>query len=573
MYLDVFTISALVDEFLDVLVGGRIQDVIDVDESGIGLEIYANRKRHYLYLSADNIRPRVHLVGDKLRRGLQRPTQLGLVMRRFVEGGVVTHVSQPDWERILIINVQGEQGDVEIIIEPMERRANVLLIQNGKIIDCLRRVGPDDNRYRLSLPAHEYVPPPPQTNKHNPFTATLDDLVGFFEQTTDPKRKTFQVLSGNLLGFSPLLAKEIVFRADGDIKQKATNADPDSLFDVMQKIFEPLKQREWNAGIADSDGFVEAYSVYPLEYLSGWKPIDTVSEAMTAFYSTPVGEDAYNNAKKPVQKAIEEAKLKLGAKLASLENSLKDDAEREQLRQSGELILAYQYSLEDGQTELKAQYNVDAPELVISLNPKLSPLDNAQRYFSKYNKAKRALDDVPSLVRETKNDLVFVEQLEMDLEIASNWPDIDDVRQALQSKGYWQGKPAKRIGGSGQSAPTRVVTPDGYVIWIGRNSRQNEIVTFKKSNSEDFWLHARQVAGAHVIIKNDGRHIPDDVIEEAASIAAYYSKRRSDGKVPVDVTRIKYVKKIKGAGQGMVTYRNERTLTVEPRNETSFEHA
>ena len=549
MYLDAFTISALVDEFLDVLVGGRIQDVIDVDESGIGLEIYANRKRHYLYLSADNTRPRVHLVGDKLRRGLQRPTQLGLVMRRFVEGGVVTHVSQPDWERILIIDVQGEQGDVEIIIEPMERRANVLLIQNGKIIDCLRRVGPDDNRYRLSLPAHEYVPPPPQTNKHNPFTVTLDDMVGFFEQTTDGKRKSFQVLSGNLLGFSPLLAKEIVFRSEGNIKQKAIDADPDSLFDVMQKMLEPLKQREWNTGIVDSDGLVEAYSVYPIEYLSGWKPIDTVSEAMTSFYSAPVGEDAYNNAKKPVQKAIEEAKLKLGAKLTSLESSLKDDSEREQLRQSGELILAYQYSLEDGQTELKAQYDMDAPELIISLDPKLSPLDNAQRYFSKYNKAKRALDDVPTLVQETKNELVFVEQLEMDLEIASNWPDIDDVRQALQAKGHWQGKPAKRIGGSGQSAPTRVVTPDGYVIWIGRNSRQNEIVTFKKSNSEDFWLHARQVAGAHVIIKNDGRRIPDDVIEEAASIAAYYSKRRNDGKVPVDVIGSSMSKRSRGLGK------------------------
>lgn len=567
MYLDVFTISALVDQLMDTIVGGRVQDSIDVDATGLGLEIYANRKRHYLYMNADQAVPRIHLVQDKLRRGRERPTQLGLLFRRYVEGGRVVHISQPHWERILHIEVEGAEGSVEIIAEPMERRSNILLVQNGVILDCMRRVGPQENRHRLSLPAHEYMPPPAQTDKRDPLLISVKDMIGFVAQAADSKRKTFQILTSHLLGMSPLLAREIVFRSGADIAQKAPDAIPESLFASLRQVVDPLGQRMWEPGVAETDGVIAAFSVYPLEHLSGWQPTETVSQALAAYFGVPIGDDAYNAAKGPARKAIEEGKKKMGAKLASLERALTDDSEREILRKSGELILAYQYTLQEGQTELLAQYDIGEDEMTIALDPTLSPLDNAQRYFNKYNKAKRALEDVPQLVEETKTELSYLAQLETDLELASNWPEIGDVQQALQSRGYWQGKSARKIGGSGNSAPIRIVTREGYIIWIGRNSRQNDNVTFKKAKSDDYWLHARDVPGSHVVIRFDGRRIPDSVIEQAASIAAYYSARRSDGSVPVDVTRCKYVKKIKGAAQGMVTYRNENTLVVVPRSE------
>ncbi len=570
MYLDVFTLSALVDEFMDTLVGGRIQDTIDVDENGIGLEIYANRKRHYLYMSADKSLPRIHLTADKLRRGLTRPTQLGLMFRRYVEGGLVTHVSQPAWERIIHLEIQHEAGDFEIIVEPMERRSNILLLRDNVILDCMRRVGPEDNRYRLSLPNHEYVPPPPQTTRRDPTKVTTDDMMVFFEETENRKRKAFQVLTGNLLGVSPMLAREVVFRASGHANAKAFDVDSDAIFKHLSEIVHGLSQREWQPGVAETEDGVAGFSVYPVTYLDGWHPVKDVSIAIAMYFGAPTGEDAYTAAKTPLYKGLKEARGRLRGKLASLEESLKDDTEREQLRQSGELILAYQYSLADGQTELRAQYDPALPELVVKLNPKLSPLDNAQKYFTKYNKAKRALEDVPQLVAQTRNELEYLNQLESDLDNAKNWPDIDEVQQALQAGGYWQGKRVRRTGG-GQSAPIRVVTKDGYVIWIGRNSRQNEIVTFKKANGEDLWLHARDVPGSHVIIKNDGRTIPENVIEQAASLAAYYSKLRGELNASVDMTRVKYVKKIKGAGQGMVTYRNEQNMTVRPLNERDFE--
>lgn len=570
MYLDVFTLSSLVDEFMDVLVGGRVQDSIDVDHTGIGLEIYAHHHRRYLYLSADQQTPRVHLVEDKLRRGITKPTQLGLLFRRFVEGGSLLHISQPPWERIIQIDVEGPEGEVTIIVEPMERRSNILLVQNGIILDCMRRVGPEENRYRLSLPNHEYMLPPPQVGKHDPFTFTPEDMYGIFEQNDDPKRKTQQLLTSRILGVSPLLAKEVIYRAGGEVNQKASEADSDTLLDVLREIVTPLGRREWQPGTVETDEGIEAFSVYPLKSIPGWRQVETVSEALSLYYGAPTGEDAYNAAKEPVQMAIRDTQAKLRAKLASLERSMTDDSERETLRQSGELILAYQYALTLGQTELRAQYDFDQPELVIAIDPKLSPLENAQHYFERYNKAKRALDDVPDLIEDTRNELNYLSQLEMDLQLASNWPEIDEVQQVLQAKGYWKGKRAGKIGG-GKSAPLRIATKDGFIIWVGRNSRQNEIVTFDKGGGQDLWLHAHDVPGAHVVIRFDGREIPSAIVEKAAAVAAYYSAHRSEGKAIVDVTHCRYVKKIKGAGPGMVTYRNETTLTVVPRSEEIFE--
>lgn len=567
MYLDALTLSALVDEFLDVLVGGRVQDTLDVHEDALGLEVYANHRRQYLYMSADHQTPRVHLVGEKMRRGLAKPSQMGMLFRRYVEGGLITHVSQPAWERIIHLDVQGPEGDVVIVVEPMERRSNILLLRDGIIMDCMRRVGPEDNRYRLSLPSHEYVPPPPQVGKLSPFTLSPESLQGIFEQNDDPKRKTQQLLSTRLLGVSPLLSREILFRAGVPAEQKAKDADPEPLYIVLKALMSDLSHREWRPGIVEDDNGIQAFSVYPIESMPGWHPVEQVSIAVAAYYGAPVGNEAYTAGKSPVLEAIHEAQAKVRGKLASLERSLVDDAGREVLRKSGELILAYQYTISQGQTELCAFYDPDEPELNIPLDSTLTPLENAQRYFSRYDKAKRALDDVPGMVEDTKADLAFLDQLSTDLEMAVNWPDIDEVQLALQSKGYWRGKQVSRAGGANRSAPIKISTTEGYTIWIGRNSRQNEMVTFDKARGDDFWLHAHDVPGSHVIVKYDGRTIPDHVLNRAASVAAYYSSKRGEAKVLVDVTRCKYVRKIKGAGPGMVTYRNEEPRTVVPQNE------
>jgi predicted ribosome quality control (RQC) complex YloA/Tae2 family protein len=564
MYLDAYTLSALTDEFLDTLVGGRIQDVLDVDETAVGLEVYAARKRRYLYISADPNTPRIHFVEERLRRGLPKPTPLGLLLRRHIEGGSVAHVSQPSWERILQIDIDGNEGAVTLIIEPMERRSNILLVQDGIVLDCMRRVRPGENRARVSMPGQPYMLPPAQVGKFAPTDVSASQLQDWLATEQDPKRKTHQVLTVKLLGFSPLLAKEVVHRACGHSEQLAATAEVQPLYDALVSVISPLSRRQWQPGIAENDGRVTAFSVYALHAQTGWHEVESLSAALLAYYGAPVGEHAYDRAKEPVREALTEAQTKVSARLNSLRRSMTDDSEREVLRQSGELILAYQYALAPEQAELRAQYVADQPEMVIKLDPQLSPLENAQRYFEKYNKAKRALDDVPRLIEENEAELAYLQQLGVDLDLAGSYPDIDEVQQALQRAGYWRGT-AQRVPGGQKSAPLRVVTADGYVLWVGRNSRQNEQVTFDKGSPLDTWLHVRDVPGAHVIIKSDGRAIPEAIVERAAGLAAYFSPLRGEGKAPVDVTQRIHVRKIKGAAPGMVTYRNERTIMVMPR--------
>lgn len=569
MSFDVFTISALVDEFTDTLVGGRVQDVIDVDELGLGLEIYAHRKRHYLYASADANHPRVYLAGDKLRRGLMKPTQLGLLCRRVVETGIVTCVSQPEWERLLRFEIAGPEGDVSLVVELMPRRANVLLLRAGVILDCLKRVGPGENRYRLSLPNHDYVPPPPIRGQLPPADVSLESLTNIMDTVDKPSLQMRRALPGRILGMSPLLAKEIVFRASRRPDAKVQDCDPHALLDALQVLVTPLLRRQWQPGIGYETGVAVEFAAFPVSFLD-WQARPSMSAAINEFYGLLGSADAYDEAKKPVRIAIDGARAKLTAKLASLKQGLRDEGEMRALKQSGELILAYQSALDEGQELLHAHYEPDEPALSIRLDPELSAIENAQRYFRRYEKAKAARQAIPSLIAETTTELAFMAQLESDLASASNWPEVDDVIQILQDRGHWQGKKRVRIGGGGRQGPLRVVSRDGYVLWIGRNSRQNENLTFKTAKSQDLWLHARGVPGAHVVIRNDGRRITDRLIREAAAVAAHYSQRRSDQRVAVDYTRVKFVKAIKGAGPGMVTYRNERTVSVEPRDETAL---
>ncbi|PJF31496.1 MAG: hypothetical protein CUN51_03980 [Candidatus Thermofonsia Clade 1 bacterium] len=562
MNFDVFTIAAVTAELNDRLRGGRVQDTLELGDDAIGLEIYSQQTRHYLYLSAHPQSARLHLVPERLRRGVENPSPLGLMLRRYVEGSRFISATQPAWERVVHLAFAGSEGEFTLIAEPMERRSNLLLVQNGQILDCIRRVGADENRVRVSLPAHPYVPPPPQTLKRDPMTLTLTLLADLLD--AEPSKLVWRLLTEKLLGFSPMLAKETAFRAAGRLDCRAADCSARALLAEIQGLIGALVAGQFAPHICEQEGQVVAYAAYPITHLPNAQPVESISAALNAFHGAPIGEAAYANAKKPVQAQLTEAIERVSRRLEALKRSQRDETERERLRQCGELILAYQYQIARGQTTFSARYDFDAPPLEIALDPTLTPLENAQRYFEQYEKAKRAAAELPSLIAATERELDFLRQLETDLALAANYPEIGEVQDALQANGYWRGAPSARPR-SGKSAPLKVSTPEGFVIWVGRNARQNEEVTFTKGSADDLWLHARGVPGAHVIIKSGGRAVPQTVLERAASLAAYYSASRNEAYVPVDVTERRYVRKIKGGKAGMVTYRNESTLNVPPR--------
>lgn len=549
MYFDYFTAAALIDEFNTVLAGGRIQDIVEIDDLALGFEIYNNHQRHYLYMSADPERARVHLTEGKLRRGMTTPSPLGLLLRRYIEGARIESVHQPPWERIVMFDLVAAEGEYALVVEPIERRANIVLVEAGTIRECIRRVGADENRVRQLLPGQVYMAPPPQA-KIDPLHVTLDDLKQALDN--DIGAKVPQALTRAIHGLSPLLAREIAFQATGQANPLAADVSAHDLLPVLQRLVQPLIDGVWQPGFTEDAGEITAYSPYQVTHKVGWQPAATMSAALEKFYGAVSGEEAYEAAKKPIRKQVIEARKRLRGKLYSLQQQTRDDREVEALRQSGELILAYQYQMKKGDTLLEAQYDPEGDPLKIKLDPLLNAVDNAKKYFEKYDKAKRSRAAVPEMIATVENDLDYLDQLDADLDIATNWPEIGEVQEALQTAGYWRGQKVKATAGSGKSAPYKVTADDGTLIWVGRNSRQNEQVTFEKGSPEDIWMHARGVPGSHVIVKTFGRRIDEATLRYAAGLAAYYSKARHAGKVEVIVTERKQVRKVKGGKPGMV---------------------
>lgn len=564
MSIDTFATSALADEFNERLVGGRIQDTVELDRETFGLEIYAHQQRQYLLLSANNQQPRAMTAPDKLRRGVQKPSTLGLLFRNRIEGMHLQAVRQPLWERILIFDLISGDSELQVIIELIERRANLILVENDVILDCARRIGPKDNRYRIILPRHDYVPPPPQENKIAPDTLNPRVIDRLLQK--DPTQKAWSALVKGILGFSPTVAKEVVFRAYHKLNITAADANPYNLNAALESFLPKLLRHDWQTGLVmDKETELPKWiGVFPLTHLGEWQPTETISEAINEYYGSLEGSAAYDAARIPIRKQLNDAREKVSRKLASLERELVDQTEIEFLRQAGELLLAYQYTLAPKQEELIAQYDPEGEPLTIKLDTSISPLENAQNYFDRYDRKKRAFAQLPARIKEVKGELEYLDQLDADLTMAENWDDIGEVQQTLQKNGYWRGKTYGQPGG-GKSAPIKVSTDEGFVIWIGRNSRQNNIVTFEKSDPYDIWLHARDVPGAHVVIKTQGRDVPVEIMERAASWAAYYSKLRDEAKALVQVAECRHVRKLKGGNLGQVLIRQEMDgIVVKP---------
>lgn len=563
MYVDAVTVAAVADELKQRVVGGRVQDVVEVEEQAIGLEIYTHGERHYLLASANAETARCHLVPSRLRRGVERPSPLGLLLKKYVEGARLVAVHQPPWERVLHLDFSSPEGETRLIVEMMGNRSNIILTVGDEILDSIKRVGPSQNRYRVILPGRPYMPPPP-LGKALPEQVTPSTLGNLLRQ--NPDAPAWRVLVDHIAGISPLFAREIVHFASGDAEAPAFDVAADMVHAAFAQHIAEVQRGEWSPCVvpaAEGNGY-RAFAAYRLTHLEGWQAVESISAAMVAYFGAPIGEDAYVPAKRQVQSQIEEALARVRRKIEALERELSSAEEIETLRKKGELLLAYGPTLKRGQRILHAQYDPEEPMLEIEVDPSLTPVENARRYFEQYEKAKRAAADIPALLARARQETAYLEQLATDLQLAENWPEIDAVRESLQESGHWRGAHVRGPRG-GKSGIRRLVTDEGFVILIGRNAAQNHTLVTERSAPSDLWLHARDLPGGHVIIKNDGRSIPDKVVQRAAELAAYYSAGRQDAAVEVVITERRYVRPLKGGRPGMVTYRNERTLLVAPR--------
>jgi len=603
MNFDTITIASIHTELSQILIGGRVQQAVLPDEWSVGLEIFANQERHNLYLSAHAQLGRVHLVSHKLRRGVEVHTPLLLLLRKYVRGGRLVNIEQPDpIERILHFQFDHtEHGVTTLVLEVIGRQSNILLLDPGKIImDAVRRSEAKtlrDGTVKLPVrPGQQYKAPLPQ-DKLSPCTLTEPQQRQGFQQQlqaltqeNDGKQKLWRAIVQIVAGCSPTLAREIAWRAAGDEEAFARDLETDAIIEAIEEVWSPLSSGAWSPGLimarpdpgnlADDTSADDAqtslravgFTAYPAHVLGTYIPVTSMSQALEQFYSQKQtsqseqtsGSDSYLAQRNTIASLLRKAVARTERLLAKLAEDEPTPGEADELRMQAEWLLALSSQIEANQSILEVDVGTEQ-KLEIKLDPKLKPVEQAQRMFKRASKLERAAEFIPKRRAKLQTDLNFLEQLSVDLTLAENQPEIVAVREELRKMGLLssqQAKPSKMKQQNRASQPIRYRSVSGIPILVGRNARQNEIVTFKMATGDDMWLHVRDVPGSHVVIRNGGQAVDEQTLETAAQLAAYYSKKRGEKSVPVAVTSRRFVTRVPGGRAGQVYMRNEQTVTV-----------
>lgn len=569
MNLDALTLAAIRDEIMAHCAEGRVQRVVQTSELAIGLEIYGGH-RYQLLIDAQPQNPCVLLTEDKLRRGVEKPSPLGLLLAKYVRGARLLDVVQPTLERVLQFVFAHPEGQTRLICEIMGRYSNIVLVDaDGTIMEAIKRVPPSINRYRSILPQHLYVAPPPQ-EKEAPLGLTRERLGRVLADS--PDRPVWRRLVSGIMGISPTLAREVVYRATGEVDPQGP-LDADSIVNLLQTLFDllsPIEDHRWSPTVAYRDGRAVACAPYELTHLDEPELVESMSEAVRRVQDAVTPFDAYNQVRQRLRALVDEQLSRQRSKLHSLRESLVPAAEIERLQAQGNAILAMGWSVQPGQSELVIDPNLfgmraladGSNEMRIPLDPDLSPSENAQKLFRAYRRQKSAAEQVPGHIAATELEVAYLRQLCTEIDMAENRPALDEVERELHEAGYVARK--RKKGSTTKSTLLTQRAPDGTLIFIGRNSLQNDEVTFRRSAPDDLWLHAHGVPGSHVIVKCGGHPVAAETLTLAARLAAHYSASAAKGRVQVDYAERRYVRHIKGAHAGMVTYTHEETITVSP---------
>ncbi len=556
---DAWTAAAVVAELLGAIIPGRVQGVLQTDTRSYALEIYARGKRHYLLLSADPKLATAQLWPEKLRRGNDAPSPLLLQMRKRLRGAALLSVEQPPFERLLFFSFEHpQQGKSVLMAEVMGRHSNLLLLNGEKrILTAVKQVGPGRNRWRSTLPGAIYTPPPPLQHPL-PWQLNAEMVSRWIAEAPDVP--FWRLLVQNASGVSPLFAQEISCRSAGRETALAKEVASEKVIAVLTALLDRWSNNRWQPTIAVAGDRVLAAAPYPLDCAEETAPLPSMSLALARWRQSLGAGDPYRAQRGAVAGEIAVVRRRLTRLQGNLQQEIAAKGEMQRWRLMGDWLLASASRVKAGQKELPVE--TEQGPLIIPLEPTLSPVENAQRYYRRYRKAKRALEVVPPHLRQVQRDLAYLDQLSVDLQEAENAPQIAGVEQALAAMSGYK-RPRKIT--PDHSGPRQFHTAEGYVVWVGRNARQNEMVTFHQASPDDTWFHARNLPGAHVVLRNGGRPVTPETRQQVADLAAHFSSGRGEALVEVQTCRVRDVKRMPGGHPGQVILRREEVLSARPR--------
>ncbi len=599
---DILTVAAVADELSGTIMDGRIQKVGMLSRMSLGFEVYAERKRWHFLASAENDDPRVLLLDRQPSFDTQLVTPLLLLLRKYVRGGTVVGIEQPPLDRVVRLSIAKRLGShndpaelndevspededdpdglegatfVHLVIEIMGRHSNIMLVDDeGRIMESVKRVTTAMSRVRPIAPRTRYTEPP-AGDRLDPRRFTSAECESLFAAER-PGLKMASLLPSRLRSVSPQMAREIAYRVTGNIDAAIGSRDADMAASVARetrRLLEPLLTSAWNPEIyRDDDGEVVAYSAIPMEHLRHSlqaEPVESISRAaeLSADDGSAATPGKHSQRRLRLMQTIESARGRLDARLTSLQVEEAKSGETEKLRRWGELIYGYIWMIKPGDNRLEVEGEN------VPLDPGLSAKANATAYFEQYRKAQSAGEHVPAMIATVEVELAYLDQVLIQASQAETFQELEEIaiewESHQRSRGDGPRGVAKRKPRSSAPRRTRAAMDQhGNAIYVGRNGPENDRVTFDIAGPNDTWLHARGIPGSHVIIRwsNPSGFEDEATIDVAAALAAFFSASRESGSVEVDITRRRFVRKIKGAGPGMVTYRNERTIRVKPNN-------
>lgn len=597
MALDGIVIADIVHDMREKLVGGRILKIQQPEKDELIITV-KNYDQYRLFISADASLPLIYLASGKKEAPMTAPN-FCMLLRKHIGTAKIVDIYQPEFERVVVFDLEhlDEMGDLcrkKLIVEIMGKHSNIIFTdENNTIIDSIKHISAAVSSVREVLPGRDYFITK-TLEKYNPLE--ISEEV-FIEKICGTPQALTKAVYMNLTGFSPVMANELIFRAGLEPETNASELTPDiavHLFRCFERMMDDVKNGVFSPCIVYKCGS-EAEEREPVEFAalplsvysgnSGMEQVDypDISSVLEEYYAKKNLMTRMKQKSTDLRHLVGNAVERAVKKYDLQKKQLEDTQKRDKFKLYGELLTTFGYGVEEGAKEVTVNNYYTNEDITIPLDEQLSAIDNAKKYYDRYSKLKRTFDAVSVQLEQTEEELEHLDSIKVALDIATCDEDLNAIKNELIEFGYIKGHfgklkgPAPKNGKNGKagkngygggsrekSRPFHYVTEDGFHIYVGKNNYQNDELTFKFANGGDWWFHAKKNAGSHVIVKTEGKELPDRVYEQAAALAAYYSKAKDGQKVDVDYLERKNVKKPNGAKPGFVVYYTNYSMTVKP---------
>ena len=573
MAFDGIVIANLVKDLNDKIVSGRISKIAQPEKDELLLTIKGNRENFRLLISANASLPLLYFTETNKPSPLTAPN-FCMLLRKHIANGRIVSVSQPGLERIVRIEIEhlDEMGDLKrkfLIVELMGKHSNIIFCDDeNKILDSIKHISAQVSSVREVLPGREYFIPH-AGEKKNPLTITEEEFKELIGKTPQNLSKA---LYTDLTGLSPTVSAELCHLAslDGDISAKDfSDSELTHLYHAFTWIMDDVRQGNFTPNIIYQKEKPVEFASIPLSMFSGgdYRSVSfpSISALLERYYAERNTVSRIHQKSTDLRKILTNSLERSYKKRDLQQKQIKDTEKREKFRIYGELLNTYGYGIQEGEKSFRCLNYYDNTEITIPLDPTLSAQENAVRYFDKYNKQKRTFEATSRQLEQTEAEIEHLESISTFLDIARKEEDLAQIKEELTEYGYIKrhfsgGKKQKKA----VNRPFHYLSSDGFHIYVGKNNYQNEELTFKLASGNDWWFHAKGIPGSHVIVKTEGKELPDRVFEEAGALAAYYSRGRGQDKVEIDYIQKKNLKKVPGAAPGFVVYHTNYSLVAAP---------